>query len=60
MATDTVDKLNSFLRGEIAAVETYRQAIEKLRHKPEVGTLSDCMRVESRLPVVGIAGPRPI
>jgi hypothetical protein len=44
MATDTVDKLNSFLRGEIAAVETYRQAIEKLQDKPEVATLSDCMR----------------
>jgi demethoxyubiquinone hydroxylase (CLK1/Coq7/Cat5 family) len=26
----TVDTLNEFLRGEISAVETYRQAIEKL------------------------------
>jgi hypothetical protein len=25
-----VDQLNSFLRGEISAVETYRQAIEKV------------------------------
>jgi demethoxyubiquinone hydroxylase (CLK1/Coq7/Cat5 family) len=44
MASDTVDTLNSFLRGEISAVETYRQAIEKLRDKPEASTLSDCMR----------------
>lgn len=26
-----VDQLNSFLRGEVSAVETYRQAIEKLQ-----------------------------
>jgi hypothetical protein len=44
MDTQTVDKLNSFLRGEISAVETYRQAIEKLRNKPEVAALSDCLR----------------
>ncbi len=40
----TVDKLNSFLRGEISAVETYRQALEKLNDKPEAPTLNDCMR----------------
>lgn len=44
MATQTVDKLNSFLRGEISAVETYRQALEKLGAKPEASVLSDCMR----------------
>jgi len=43
MANDTVDTLNSFLRGEISAVETYRQAIEKLKDEPEVTTLSECM-----------------
>lgn len=43
MATDTVDAFNSFLRGEISAVETYRQAIEKLSDKPEASTLQDCM-----------------
>jgi uncharacterized protein (TIGR02284 family) len=26
----TIDKLNSLLRGEISAVETYRQAVEKI------------------------------
>ncbi len=40
---NTVDKLNSFLRGELSAVETYRQAIEKLANKPEASTLNDCM-----------------
>jgi hypothetical protein len=44
MASDTIDTLNSFLRGEISAVETYRQAIEKLSGKPEASTLQDCMR----------------
>lgn len=44
MASDTVDTLNSFLRGEISAVETYRQAIDKLRDKPEASTLTDCLR----------------
>jgi len=44
MATETVEKLNSFLRGEISAVETYRQAIEKLGTKPQATVLNDCMR----------------
>jgi hypothetical protein len=44
MTTQTVDKLNSFLRGEISAVETYRQAIEKLNGDSQVGVLNDCMR----------------
>ena len=44
MANDTIDTLNSFLRGEISATETYRQAIEKLRDKPQASTLADCLR----------------
>jgi uncharacterized protein (TIGR02284 family) len=43
LATDTVSALNSFLRGEISAVETYRQAIEKLHDKPEASTLRECL-----------------
>jgi uncharacterized protein (TIGR02284 family) len=40
----SVDVLNSFLRGEISAVETYRQAIEKVE-QPKVKTqLQDCMQ----------------
>jgi hypothetical protein len=35
--------LNSFLRGEISAVETYSQAIEKLADEPSIhGKLADC------------------
>jgi uncharacterized protein (TIGR02284 family) len=44
MASDTIDTLNSFLRGEISSAETYRQAIAKLRDKPEASTLTDCLR----------------
>ncbi len=44
MANDTIDTLNSFLRGEIAAVETYRQALEKLGTKAEATTLDECLR----------------
>jgi demethoxyubiquinone hydroxylase (CLK1/Coq7/Cat5 family) len=44
MANDTVDALNSFLRGEISAVETYRQAIDKLHDKAEASTLNECLR----------------
>jgi uncharacterized protein (TIGR02284 family) len=40
----SVDVLNSFLRGEISAVETYRQALEKVE-KPLIRTqLQDCMQ----------------
>jgi len=40
----TVDKLNSFLRGEISAVETYRQAIERLGSSRHVSILQQCMQ----------------
>lgn len=43
LANTTVDVLNSFLRGEVSAVETYRQAMEKLRDKPEAASLRDCL-----------------
>ena len=48
MAHDTIDTLNSFLRGEISAVETYRQAIEKLSDQPEASTLEDCLSSHER------------
>jgi hypothetical protein len=44
MANETVDALNSFLRGEISAVETYRQAIEKLHDQPEASALTEGLR----------------
>jgi Domain of unknown function (DUF2383) len=40
----TVESLNGFLRGEISAVETYRQAIEKLGNSPTLAQLEDCQR----------------
>jgi uncharacterized protein (TIGR02284 family) len=43
-AEETVDSLNGFLRGEISAVETYRQAIEKLDSSPTSEQLEDCRR----------------
>ena len=43
-ADKTVDALNGFLRGEISAVETYRQAIEKLGRGSTWTQLEDCRR----------------
>ena len=40
----TFDTLNEFLRGEISAVETYRQAIEKLSGSPNRTVLDECRR----------------
>lgn len=37
-----VDTLNSFLRGEISAAETYRQALEKLNNSTVRNELEDC------------------
>ena len=37
-----VDQLNSFLRGEISAVETYRQALESLKTSPCASNLVQC------------------
>jgi demethoxyubiquinone hydroxylase (CLK1/Coq7/Cat5 family) len=45
MATDTdksVQTLNGFLRGEISAVETYRQAMAKLSASPARAQLAEC------------------
>ena len=40
---NSVDQLNSFLRGELSAVETYDQAIAKLVDEPSiVGKLEAC------------------
>ena len=40
----TVDALNGFLRGEISAVETYRQALDKLPASPSRVELEQCRR----------------
>jgi hypothetical protein len=41
---DTVKHLNSFLRGELSAVETYRQALNKLDDLTHRATLEACSR----------------
>jgi len=38
----SVNQLNSFLRGEISAVETYRQAIEHLKNTTHRTELASC------------------
>ena len=40
----TVNTLNGFLRGEISAVETYRQALEKLQSSSSRTQLEQCRR----------------
>ena len=40
----TVATLNGFLRGEISAVETYRQALDKLQSSPSRMQLEECRR----------------
>ncbi len=40
----TIEHLNSFLRGELSAAETYRQALEKLSASPHRGTLEQIQR----------------
>ncbi|GAC1352740.1 MAG: hypothetical protein NVS3B20_21930 [Polyangiales bacterium] len=39
---EVIEQLNSFLRGEISAVETYRQAIEKLTDNKAKMQLQQC------------------
>ena len=47
--TKDVDQLNSFLRGEISAVETYTQAIDKLSDEPNVrAKLAACRESHSQ------------
>lgn len=44
MQSNPVDTLNELLRGEISAVETYRQALEKLSTSSARAELEDCRR----------------
>ncbi|HZH02934.1 MAG TPA: DUF2383 domain-containing protein [Myxococcaceae bacterium] len=39
-----VDKLNSLLKGEISAVETYRQALDKVKDVQARSELEECAR----------------
>ena len=53
MAMRNIDQLNSFLRGEISAVETYRQAVGKVKDPTVKAQLIECERShESRVDVL--------
>lgn len=41
---DSIEQLNSFLRGEISAVETYRQALDTLKASTNVSMLEQWKR----------------
>jgi demethoxyubiquinone hydroxylase (CLK1/Coq7/Cat5 family) len=41
--SNVVEQLNSFLRGELSAVETYRQALERLQSSTASGQLRECL-----------------
>ncbi len=44
LTTECIDNCNSLLRGELAAVETYRQAQEKFHGQPEAAALGQLGR----------------
>jgi uncharacterized protein (TIGR02284 family) len=46
--SSSVSVLNSFLRGEISAVETYRQALDKVEAAPLRTQLQECMQSHAR------------
>jgi rubrerythrin len=48
MANTDIDTLNTFLRGEISAVETYRQAIDHVSDDKLRGQLEDCQQDHER------------
>ena len=43
MNSEAVEDLNALLKGEISAVETYKQALPKVEDKEIAGVLSDCL-----------------
>ncbi len=68
---DQIDQLNSFLRGEISAVETYKMALDKLdqastsraklesakaSHQERIATLTSAIRTQGGEPAEG-SGP---
>lgn len=48
ISSDNLDHLNSFLRGELSAVETYRQAMEKMDDSASLAQLRECMNSHQR------------
>jgi uncharacterized protein (TIGR02284 family) len=61
----TIDVLCTLLRGELSAVETYRQAIEKLDDSPYRQDLEECLRshqrrvTEVRTEILSLGGKPP-
>jgi len=60
----SIDQLNSFLRGELSAVETYRQALEKLKDPSIATVLQQCQeshaeRVRALTEQVASVGGKP-
>jgi len=60
----SIDQLNSFLRGELSAVETYRQALEKVKDAYIVTVLRECQeshaeRVRALTEQVATFGGKP-
>jgi demethoxyubiquinone hydroxylase (CLK1/Coq7/Cat5 family) len=58
------ETLNEFLRGEISAVETYRQALEKMVGSPHRTSLEECRRsheerVAKLKAEIALAGAQP-
>lgn len=49
---NTIDQLNSFLRGELSAVETYQQAIARLDTSVNRGLLEECSRSHQKRAVL--------
>jgi uncharacterized protein (TIGR02284 family) len=47
-AQKSVEQLNSFLRGEISAEETYRQALQKVKDTSTRGQLEQCAQSHHR------------
>jgi uncharacterized protein DUF2383 len=43
-SSQVIDTLSNFLRGEMSAVETFRQALEKFQNPSLRGQLQDCMQ----------------
>ena len=58
--TTTINQLNSFLRGELSAAETYRLALARLEQSEFRPTLVQCSRShEERARLLAAAANRP-
>ncbi len=61
---NTVDQMNGLLRGELSALETYRQALEKVEDRTAKDVLKEChmchsKRVDSLVEKIVALGGKP-